>query len=776
MKGTLSSMSDLAPDARAFQAFLEALRTAFLERDAVLEQLALALLAREHVLLTGPPGTAKSALAHAVLGGIVEEDGEASLFTRQLTEGAVQTDLLGPVDFKVLTETGRTRHILEEGMLGHRYAFLDEIFDGRDMLLRAVLNALHERELKQGPSVERGLLETAVLTSNRFLSEVVARVPELLLAFADRIAFRAFVPSSFARPESRRALLQGALRARTPAVEVTLPRPGSRGSRRCCPRWRSPRRCWALSRGWWTCSSRRWRRTPPVSRGPASSRSGRWCARCGRCGRRWSATPAAVTVRSGRPPRISGRSRSSSPPPVRRETRLEAVIAHTSDPREQVQLSTVRHEQRSFAEALARALAETRAAADAEARALELPTLTTETERLAAGGAPTVVLARALPLLGAIRDRLARSLRAEHRAVLLGLAGQLTRALEAVLREELDEAQLRRAAELLPLLDAPELAAERARLGDRVRHAGAASRVRFLEEARAFAETPPASVEGVSQALEPLTRWSAALSPDDTEAVAARETAAQVAAEALQLLLTGAGAVPGDAAGFARLRASLDRTAERIHRLRPELDLTPVARALALGHVAALGADEPLLPALERLEAAELLSDEVQAALAPRPRHGRGPGRPRWCTAARGGRCALGRGVPPLPGRAQRGGRRRGPRAPQARRGPRRRGHPGRGRRARHLPAPLVRRASRGARHPRPAGGRGRRPSGGWLHWSRAASRRWCSGRGVRRPRRSAILAGSSPAARRAQDLRAGLAALADGFGTFSRALLAARG
>ena len=774
MKGTLSSMSDLAPDARAFQAFLDAQRAAFLEREAVLEQLAVALLAREHVLITGPPGTAKSALAHAVLGGIVEEDGRASLFTRQLTEGAVQTDLLGPVDFKVLTETGRTRHILEEGMLGHRYAFLDEIFDGRDMLLRAVLNALHERELKQGPSVEQGMLETAVLTSNRFLSEVVARVPELLLAFADRIAFRAFVPSSFARAESRRALLEGALRARTPRVEVTLPRTALARLQALLPEVEVPQEVLGTL-------ERLVDVLQPALAADASGEPGtRLFSQRTLVRAVWALRAAVVrdACRRDRPLR-------ATPEDLRALSlffatagpegdALEAVIAHTADAREQVQLSMVRHEQRSFAEALARALSETRAAADAEARVLELPTLTQETERLGTGGPPPVVLSRAAPLLGALRERLARPTRAEHRAALLGLAGQVVRAVEPLLRGEMDEAQLRRAAELPPLLDAPELAADRARLADRVRQAGAAARVRFLEEARAFAETPPASVEGVSQGLEPLVRWSASLSADDAEAAGAREVAARAAAEALQLLLTGAGAVPGDAAGFARLRASLDRAADRIHRLRPDLDLTPVARALALGHVAALGPDEPLLPALERLEAAELLSDEVRAALS---------------TAAR----TRPRAVGSLPGvevdDALSGEAYRRYRAgldgadSDATRVLRRLGEDPGGSDALDEVASRLTYLRRWydalhsalAPHGPPAAGPDTERRLASLVTSRFPAL-------VLKESEFARLdaelqsATSGPDARRAQGLRAELAALADGFGTFSRALLAARG
>lgn len=195
-----------------FSRFFAELRSSFVEREDVLTQLALALLAREHVLMTGPPGTGKSLLTSSLLGRIVcENTGEPSLFSRQLTESTVQTDLIGSVDFRTLTDTGRTEYFTDEGMLGAVHAFLDEVLDGRDMLLRATLNLLEERELKQGTKVTRGQIECAVMTTNRYLSEALEEGRGTLLAFVDRIAFVSFVPRGFAKPEHLERVVASAL-------------------------------------------------------------------------------------------------------------------------------------------------------------------------------------------------------------------------------------------------------------------------------------------------------------------------------------------------------------------------------------------------------------------------------------------------------------------------------------------------------------------------------------------------------------------------------------
>ena len=152
-----------AAAAARFTSFFNELGRTYVEREDVLAQVALALLCREHVLMSGPPGTAKSQVASAVLGRIVDEaSGAPSLFARQFTESTVQTDLIGPINFKTLMDTGRTEHFTDEGMLGAVHAFLDEVFDGRDMLLRSALNVLNERELKQGTRTTRGQIECAI--------------------------------------------------------------------------------------------------------------------------------------------------------------------------------------------------------------------------------------------------------------------------------------------------------------------------------------------------------------------------------------------------------------------------------------------------------------------------------------------------------------------------------------------------------------------------------------------------------------------------------------
>jgi hypothetical protein len=208
----LSAATSFEVAAGRFKDFFAELGRSFVERDDLLVQVALALLSREHVLMTGPPGTAKSGVATAVLGRILDEStGKPSLFARQFTESTVQTDLVGPIDFKTLMSTGRTEHFTDQGMLGAVHAFLDEVLDGRDMLLRTTLNVLNERELKQGTKVTAGLIECALMTTNRYLAEVLESSRETLLAFVDRIAFVAFVPKGFGAPGSMGKVLRSQL-------------------------------------------------------------------------------------------------------------------------------------------------------------------------------------------------------------------------------------------------------------------------------------------------------------------------------------------------------------------------------------------------------------------------------------------------------------------------------------------------------------------------------------------------------------------------------------
>lgn len=188
-----------------FQKLRATLCASLIERESEIDSMILGLVAQEHVLLVGPPGTAKSTLAHNLQAAMTD----ARSFSVLLTKYTTPEELFGPVKLSALRADKYERNI--EGFAPtSEIVFIDEIWKASSAILNTTLTLLQERRFAQGPTWIDCPLQIGMAASNEWPS---AEESQELGAVFDRFLIRKTVrPVS---PSGRDRLLYDTL----PAVQ-----------------------------------------------------------------------------------------------------------------------------------------------------------------------------------------------------------------------------------------------------------------------------------------------------------------------------------------------------------------------------------------------------------------------------------------------------------------------------------------------------------------------------------------------------------------------------
>ncbi len=157
------------------------LKKKFVGRDEVVDLIALAVVAGEHLFLYGPPGTAKSALIRQFASSV-----QGRYFEYLLTRFSEPNEIFGPIDLARLREGAVAT--VTTGMLPEaEFAFLDELFNANSAILNNLLTVLNERVYRRGAEVHRLPLLSLFSASNHLAED------EALGALFDRFLLRCHV-------------------------------------------------------------------------------------------------------------------------------------------------------------------------------------------------------------------------------------------------------------------------------------------------------------------------------------------------------------------------------------------------------------------------------------------------------------------------------------------------------------------------------------------------------------------------------------------------------
>ncbi|MFJ5560044.1 AAA family ATPase [Streptomyces sp. NPDC093250] len=224
-------MDDGRDTAQRLRAICDELSERFYERADVVRTLAVTLLAGQHSLVLGPPGTAKSELARELTGRIER----AAYWEILLSKFTAPTRMFGPIDVAALAR-GEYRQVYDGRATTAHVAFIDEIFKCSTAALNETLGYLNERiyHPENGGAPIRCPLIGAITASNELPDgEDSAAIYDRLLVrievgyLEDPSNFAALVRSAVGRPDEpappttvELAALQHAVTEGVPAVDV----------------------------------------------------------------------------------------------------------------------------------------------------------------------------------------------------------------------------------------------------------------------------------------------------------------------------------------------------------------------------------------------------------------------------------------------------------------------------------------------------------------------------------------------------------------------------
>lgn len=154
------------------------LERTFLGKTETVRLLLVAAVAGEHMLLVGPPGTAKSAIVR-MFAKLVD----ARYFEYLLTRFTEPNELFGPIDIQAFRSGAYQRRM--EGMLPTaEIVFLDEVFKANSAILNSLLSVLNERVYTVGGTALQVPLISAFGASNEVPND------DDLMAVFDRFLIR----------------------------------------------------------------------------------------------------------------------------------------------------------------------------------------------------------------------------------------------------------------------------------------------------------------------------------------------------------------------------------------------------------------------------------------------------------------------------------------------------------------------------------------------------------------------------------------------------------